>query len=85
MTPNIKERTYSEIQDIVHSPVSVFTPEDQVSKVLGVLKKSRRYEAAVKSTKTVGLITVRDLLAVDQPGQTKVDKIWRATGAVNKH
>jgi len=85
LTPNIREWAYSEIQDIVHGPVSVFTPEDQASKVLGVLKKSGRYEAAVKSSKTVGLITVRDLLAVDQPEQTKVDKLWRATGTANPY
>ena len=85
MTPNIKEWAYSEIQDIVHGPVSVFTPDDQASKVLGVLKKSGRYEAAVKSSKTVGLITVRDLLAVDQPEQTKVDKLWNATGSAGPY
>ena len=85
MTPNIKEWAYSEIQDIVHGPVSVFKPDDQASKVLGVLKQSGRYEAAVKSPKSVGLITVRDLLAVDQPAQTKVDKLWRATGAASPY
>lgn len=84
MTPSLKELVYTEIQDFFHGPVSVFTPDDHASKVLGVLDKSGRYEAVVKSPNAVGIITVRDLLAADQPSQTKVDKLWNATGAVSQ-
>lgn len=82
MTTSLRELAFSEIRDMVHSPVSVFSPDETVSRILGVLKETDRYEAAVKSDGSVGLITVRDLLDVDQPTQTKVDKVWKATGFV---
>jgi len=68
---------------MVHGPVSVFSPDDTVSKVLGVLERTARYEAAVSSASSVGLITIRDLLGVDQPARTKVDGVWRATGSAS--
>jgi CBS domain-containing protein/ribosome-associated translation inhibitor RaiA len=79
----LKELASSEIREFVHSPVSVFKPDDTASKALGDLKDSGRYEAAVASQGPVGLITLRDLLGVDQPAQTKLDKVWKATGSVS--
>ncbi|MBC8498744.1 CBS domain-containing protein [Candidatus Bathyarchaeota archaeon] len=83
MVTSLRELVLSEIRDIAHSPISVFSPEDFASQVLGVLKETDRYEAAVSSGGSVGLITVRDLLDVDQPAQRRVDKVWRATGSVS--
>ncbi len=79
----LKELAFSDIHELFHRGVSVFRPDDLVSKVLGVLESSGRYEAVVSSGSSVGLITVRDALAVDQPSQTKVDRVWRATGGVS--
>lgn len=83
MTTSLRELAFSEIRELVHSPVSVFDPDETVSRVLGVLKETDRYEAAVASGKSVGLITVRDLLDVDQPSRTKVSSVWRATGSAS--
>ncbi len=79
----LKELAFSDIRELFHRGVSIFRPDDLVSKVLGVLERSARYEAVVSSGSSVGLITVRDALAVDQPSQTKVDRVWRATGSVS--
>lgn len=83
MVTSLRELVLSEIRDIAHGPISVFSPEDNASQVLGVLKETDRYEAAVSSGGSVGLITVRDLLGVDQPAQRRVDKLWRVTGSVS--
>jgi CBS domain-containing protein/ribosome-associated translation inhibitor RaiA len=83
LVATLEELAFSDIHEIFHVEVSVFKPDDLVSKVLGVLKRSGRYEAVVSSGSSVGLITVRDALAVDQPSQTKVDNVWRATGGVS--
>jgi CBS domain-containing protein/ribosome-associated translation inhibitor RaiA len=79
----LKELAFSDVRELFHKGVSVFRPDDLVSKVLGVLESSDRYEAVVSSGSSVGLITVRDALAIDQPSQTKVDRVWRATGGVS--
>ena len=83
MATSLKELAFSEIRELVHGPVSVFKPNETVSKVLGVLKETDRYEAAVASEASTGIITIRDLLDVDQPSRTKVDGVWRATGSVS--
>jgi len=83
LVTSLRELVLSETREIAHSPISVFSPEDNASQVLGVLKETDRYEAAVSSGGSVGLITLRDLLGVDQPAQRRVDKIWRATGSVS--
>jgi CBS domain-containing protein/ribosome-associated translation inhibitor RaiA len=79
----LEELAFSDIRELFNRGVSVFRPNDLVSKFLGVLERSGRYEAVVSSGSSVGLITVRDALAVDQPSQTKVDRVWRATGGVS--
>jgi len=72
LAKTLRELAFSDIKDLIHSRVSVFKPEDTASKVLGELKETGRYEAAVASEGKVGLITVRDLLGVSQPEQTRV-------------
>jgi CBS domain-containing protein/ribosome-associated translation inhibitor RaiA len=84
LATSLRELAFSEIRELVHAPVNVFVPEETVSRVLGVLKETDRYEAAVESDSSVGLITVRDMLDVDQPSRTKVGSVWRATGSVRE-
>jgi CBS domain-containing protein/ribosome-associated translation inhibitor RaiA len=84
LATSLRELAFSEIRELVHASVSVFAPDEPVSRVLGVLKETDRYEAAVKSDGSVGLITVRDMLDIDQPSSTKVDSVWRATGSVRE-
>jgi len=79
----LRELAFSEIRDLVHGPVSIFKPDDMASKVLGELEETGRYEAVVASDGRVGLVTVRDLLGVSQPAQTKVDGLWRVTGSLS--
>lgn len=83
MAKTLRELAFSEIQGLIHGRVSVFDPDDAASKVLGELKETGRYEAAVASDDRVGLITVRDLLGVGQPAQTRVDGVWKVTGPVS--
>lgn len=80
----LRDLAFSEIRDLVHGRVSVFRPHDPASRVLGDLKETGRYEAVVAASDgRVGLVTVRDLLSVSQPAQTKVDEIWRVTGSAS--
>jgi CBS domain-containing protein/ribosome-associated translation inhibitor RaiA len=79
---SIRELALSEISEIAHGGISVFRPDETVSRVLGVLRESGRYEAAVTSDEAVGIITVRDLLGVSNPSRAKIASVWRATGSV---
>ena len=83
LAKTLRELAFSDIQDFIHGRVSVFKPEDTASRVLGELKETGRYEAAVASEGKVGLITVRDLLGVSQPAQTRVDGVWKITGSAS--
>ncbi|MBS7619765.1 CBS domain-containing protein [Candidatus Bathyarchaeota archaeon] len=80
----LKELAYSEISELVDEKVSVFSEEDTLAKVLGELEKTGRYEAVVESRNRFGLITVRDMLSVDQPELSKVQKFWRVTGGISR-
>lgn len=53
-----------------------------MSKVLGVLKDSNRSVAIAAEGKRYGIVAVRDLLGVDQPERTKVEKIWNQSGYI---
>jgi CBS domain-containing protein len=79
----LRELAFTEIREIVPSDFNLFSPDDAASKVLGVLKKEGLYEAAVAVEDSVGIITVRDMLEVDQPSRTKIDGVWRGTGSVS--
>lgn len=83
MTKTLKELAFSEIRDFVHEHASVFSTEDLASKVLGELKEKDRYEAVVTSQGKFGLVTVRNLLDIDQPSQTKVERVWKVTGTLS--
>jgi CBS domain-containing protein/ribosome-associated translation inhibitor RaiA len=79
----LRELAFTEIREIVPNIVTVFSPDDTVSKVLGVLKEAGLYEAAVAMEDSFGIITVRDMLDVDQPSQTRIEGIWRGTSSVS--
>ncbi|OGD52288.1 hypothetical protein A3K81_01365 [Candidatus Bathyarchaeota archaeon RBG_13_60_20] len=76
------ELAETRVSEHLHSPGSVFSPDDQASKVLGYLKDTGRYEAAASGGGRTGIVTVRDLLGVDHPERTKVESIWEQVGTV---
>ena len=78
----MRELAFTEIRDILPDTYEAFTPEDTASKVLGALEKAGLYEAAVSMEGSVGIVTVRDMLDVEQPARTKIEGIWRGTGSV---
>ena len=82
MSMTLRELALTEIRNIIPQRSGVFTPEETVARVLGSLKTDDVYEAAVISEGAFGIITLRDFLDVDQPTQTKIDGIWRATGSI---
>ena len=83
MSVTLRDLALTEIREIIPKRAQAFAPNETVARVLGSLKKFGAYEAAVTSKGVHGIITVRDLLDVDQPNQTKVDSVWRPTGSIN--
>jgi CBS domain-containing protein/ribosome-associated translation inhibitor RaiA len=77
MAKTLEELASTGISDYVTRHMSVFDPGDTASRVLGELKETGRYEALISSGTKVGLVTVRDLLDVDQSTQTKIEGLWR--------
>jgi len=69
--------------DLQISTDSVFSPEETASKVLGILRDTDRTEAVAAGDKKYGIITVRDLLGIEQPENTKIETIWRQVGTVS--
>jgi CBS domain-containing protein/ribosome-associated translation inhibitor RaiA len=57
--------------------VSVFSPENTASKLLGVLRDTNQTDVVAYEGRKYGIITVRDLLSVDQPENTKIESIWK--------
>ncbi len=83
MSATLRELALTEIREIIPNIFKVFSPDDTASKVLGALEEEGLYEAAVSLEDSVGIITVRDMLGVDQPAQTKIEGIWRGTDSVS--
>ena len=83
MSATLRELAFTEIREIIPNIIKTFTPDDTASKVLGALEEEGLYEAAVSMEDSVGIITVRDMLDVDQPAQTKIEGIWRGTGSIS--
>ena len=82
MTKTLEELALTEISSLPAGSASVFAPGDTVSKVLGVLKDTKRTEAVAAEGDRYGIVAVRDLLGVDQPERTKVESIWNQVGYV---
>ncbi len=78
MANTIDELAQTAISELIERRVSVFTPEDSASKVKGELERTGRYEALVVGGGKIGLVTIRDLLNVEQLEQTKVEKLGKS-------
>lgn len=72
----MQDLAVSEIRELYHRDISVFDPDEKVSKVLGDLRETGRYEATVASGGKFGIITIRDMLDITQPTQTRINGIW---------
>mgnify|MGYP005831052833 CR=1 FL=1 len=79
----LEELAFSEIRELINEKINVFNEEATVGKVLGELEKIDRYEAVMESKGRFGLVTVRDMLVVDQPESTKIQKFWRVTAGAS--
>ena len=78
MARTLQQLGDTEVSELMHREISVFSPDDLVSKVKGeLIDRTGRYEAAVVGAGKVGLVTVRDFLDVEQPEITKIEKFWR--------
>ena len=82
MTKTLVELAETEVRGILHGAGGVFSPGDHVSRVLGYLKDTGRPEAVAAKGGRVGVVSLRDLLGVDQPGRTKVESIWKQVGTL---
>ncbi len=82
MTKTLVELAETEVRTILHGAGGVFSPGDQVSKVLGYLKDTERPEAVAAKESKIGVVSLRDLLDVDNPGTAKVESIWRQVGTI---
>jgi len=76
----LRDFAYSSIEPLVEREISVFRPEDVVSRVLGELIEAGRYEAVVVSGNKYGVVTLRDFLDIVQPSSRKLEGLWRITG-----
>jgi len=77
MTKSLDELGRTPISTLLDKRLVLFTPEESVSRVLGELERTGRYEAAVQAGDKVGLITLRHLLNVSQPESTKLVHLWK--------
>lgn len=66
MSSTLRGLASEKISRFVKSPVRIFGPEDTVSQVLGELEKTDRYEALVFCESKYGIVTIRDLLGVEE-------------------
>ena len=83
MTKTLEELAQTNLSEIKVSKGSIFDPEDTASKVLGVLRDTNRTEAVAARGDRYGIISVRGLLGVDQPDNTKIENIWKQVGTIS--
>ena len=83
VTKTLEELAQTNLSDIKVSKGSIFDPEDTASKVLGVLRDTNRTEAVAARGDRYGIISVRGLLGVDQPDNTKIENIWKQVGTIS--
>ncbi len=82
VTKTLLELAQTNLSELFLSKGSVFSLDDTASKVLGVLKDTNKTEAVASNGEKIGIITVRDLLGVDQPENTKIETIWKQVGSI---
>ena len=83
VTKTLEELAQTNLSDIQVSKGSIFDPEETASKVLGVLRDTNRTEAVAARGDRYGIISVRGLLGVDQPDNTKIENIWKQVGTIS--
>ena len=83
VTKTLEELAQTYLSEIKVSKGSIFDPEDTANKVLGVLRDTNRTEAVATRGERYGVISVRDLLGVDQPEKTKIETIWKQVGTIS--
>jgi CBS domain-containing protein/ribosome-associated translation inhibitor RaiA len=77
MTKTLDELSRTKISTLLDKRLVIFASDESVSRVLGELERTGRYEAAVQAGSKVGLITLRHLLNVEQPEHTKLEHLWK--------
>ena len=83
VTKTLEELAQTNLSEIQVSKGSIFDPEDTANKVLGVLRDTNQTEAVAARGTRYGVISVRDLLGVDQPERTKIESIWKQIGTIS--
>jgi CBS domain-containing protein len=81
----LKEFSQLQISSIIKTERSIFNPNDPLSKAIGYLKDTGKYELVAASRNKLGIITVRDLLEIEQPQRTKIDSIWTQIRAARQN
>jgi len=81
----LKELAETTVSELNISKGNVLSPDENASKVLGILKDTNKTEAVAANGEKYGIITVRDLLGVDQPANTKIETIWKQVGKINSN
>ncbi len=69
---SLEEFASKEIREYIKTNYIVFQPDDKLSKVLGQLENEEHYEAIVREGNKIGFTTIRHMLSVVQPHQTKI-------------
>jgi predicted transcriptional regulator/ribosome-associated translation inhibitor RaiA len=77
MVKTLGELASTEISTFFKKKITVLKPEETAGKALGELEKTGRYEAVVWAGSKMGLITIRDLLDVEQLEKTKIETLWK--------
>jgi hypothetical protein len=70
LSTKLRELALTEIRNIIPQRAGAFTSDETVAMVLESLKEANAYEASVTSGNAHGILTVKDLLDVDQPVHT---------------
>ena len=76
-SPSVKEVAMLQVSQFMRTVPRVFSPSDTASKLLGYFYETDLYEAPVVGEGKIGLVTLRDLLNVVQPDQTKLNNLWK--------
>jgi predicted transcriptional regulator len=80
---SLQEFTVQRLSQLSPPSRIVFNSDDEVSTVLGELKRTGQYEGIVTVGNKVGLVAIRDFLVVTQPVHTKVTNLFTVTGALS--
>jgi acetoin utilization protein AcuB len=82
VTKSLEELAQTQLSEIQASKGNVFKSNETASKILGVLRDTNKTEALASKGNKYGIITIRDLLGVDQPEKTRIETIWKQVGTI---